>query len=255
MKEQILTINNLEKTYHTKNASYPVLRKVNMAVNNGEFVAVMGPSGSGKTTLLNIISGFLSADSGEIKLKEKNLLAVDKDEMADIRQGELGFIFQDFMLIDGLTARENIYLPQIIAGKENKLMEKTTEDLMEKFGISNIGDKYPSEISGGQKQRVAISRALSNHPLLILADEPTGNLDSKSSAAVIDAFLTAKEELGATVLMVTHDAVAASYVDRVVALADGQVIRELKRETDPRQFMEEILHFMGETEGKHYGNE
>lgn len=252
MKEQLLTIHNLEKTYHTKAASYPVLRKINMAVNRGEFVAVMGPSGSGKTTLLNIISGFLSADSGEIKLKDKDLLIADQDEMADIRQTSLGFIFQDFMLIDGLSVKENIYLPQIIAGKENSLMENTTESLMEKFGINTIGEKYPSEISGGQKQRVAIARALSNNPLLILADEPTGNLDSKSSAAVIDAFLTAKAELGATILMVTHDAVAASYVDRVVALADGQVIRELKRETEPRQFMEEILQFMGETEGNNY---
>jgi putative ABC transport system ATP-binding protein len=252
MNEQLLIIRDLEKTYHTKSADYPVLQKVNMSVNKGEFVAVMGPSGSGKTTLLNIISGFLSADAGEIKLKSKDLLSVNKDEMADIRQTSLGFIFQDFMLIDGLTTKENIYLPQIIAGRENTSMNKTTETLMEKFGISNIGDKYPSEISGGQKQRVAISRALSNSPLLILADEPTGNLDSKSSAAVIDAFLTAKEELGATILMVTHDAVAASHVDRVVALADGQVIRELKRETTPRDFMEEILQFMGETEGSHY---
>lgn len=250
MKEQLLIIHDLEKTYHTKTASYPVLRKVNMTVNQGEFVAVMGPSGSGKTTLLNIISGFLSADAGEIQLKDKDLLTVDKDEMADIRQTSLGFIFQDFMLIHGLTAKENIYLPQMIAGKENALMEKTTNELMEKFGISNIGDKYPGEISGGQKQRVAISRALSNHPLLILADEPTGNLDSKSSAAVMEAFLTAKSELGATILMVTHDAVAASNVDRVVALADGQVIRELKRESAPREFMEEILRFMGETEGR-----
>lgn len=177
---------------------------------------------------------------------------MDQDEMSDIRQTSLGFIFQDFMLIDGLTVRENIYLPQIIAGKENAQIDKTTENLLEKFGISAIGDKYPGEISGGQKQRTAIARALSNSPLLILADEPTGNLDSKSSAAVIDAFLMAKEELEATILMVTHDAAAASHVDRVVALADGQVVRELKRESTPGNFMEEILQFMGETEGGHY---
>lgn len=252
MKEELLTIRDLEKTYHTKTADYPVLQKVNLSVNRGEFVAVMGPSGSGKTTLLNIISGFLSADSGEIRLKDRNLLTMDQDEMSDIRQTSLGFIFQDFMLIDGLTVRENIYLPQIIAEKENSQIDKTTENLLEKFGISAIGNKYPGEISGGQKQRAAISRALSNSPLLILADEPTGNLDSKSSAAVIDAFLMAKEELGATILMVTHDAAAASHVDRVVALADGQVVRELKREGTPGNFMEEILQFMGETEGGHY---
>lgn len=252
MKESLLTICNLEKTYHTKTGGYPVLKKVNMKVNEGEFVAVMGPSGSGKTTLLNILSGFLSADSGEIRLMGKDLLQAGKDEMAEIRQSRFGFIFQDFMLIEGLSVRENIYLPQIIAGKDNSLMEKTTDMLMGKFGIDAIGDKYPGEISGGQKQRTAIARALCNTPLLILADEPTGNLDSKSSAAVIDAFLTAKAELGATILMVTHDAIAASYVDRVVALADGQVIKELKRKTAPGQFMEEILTFMGETEGKNY---
>lgn len=252
MQKQLLTIQGLEKTYYTKTASYPVLRKVNMVVNKGEFVAVMGQSGSGKTTLLNIISGFLSADAGEILLENQSLLNMSKDDMADIRQTRLGFIFQDFMLIDGLTTKENIYLPQIIAEKDTALMDKTTDGLMSKFGIDNIAVKYPSEISGGQKQRVAISRALSNNPLLILADEPTGNLDSKSSAAVIDAFLKAKEELGATILMVTHDATSASSADRIVVLADGKVIRELRRKSTSREFMDEILKFMGETEDDDY---
>lgn len=156
------------------------------------------------------------------------------------------------MLIDGLTAKENLFLPQIIAKRDNLLMNTTTDNLLSKFGISNIADKYPSEISGGQKQRVAISRVLANNPLLILADEPTGNLDSKSSSAVIDAFMTAKEELGVTILMVTHDAVAASSTDRIVVLSDGKVIRELKRNSTPRKFMDEILKFMGEMDGADY---
>lgn len=249
MQELLLTIQNLEKTYHTKTTSYPVLQRVNMTVYKGEFVAVMGQSGSGKTTLLNIISGFLTSDSGEIFLADNNILNMDKNDLADIRQSKLGFIFQDFMLIDGLTSKENIFLPQIIAEKDSALMEKTTDRLLNEFDISHIADKYPSELSGGQKQRIAISRALANDPLLILADEPTGNLDSKSSNAVIEAFLTAKEELSATILMVTHDAVAASYADRVVVLSDGTVVQELQRKSTPKKFMDEILNFMGNPDG------
>lgn len=248
MQKPILTIQGLEKTYHTKAASYPVLHNVCLSVDKGEFVAIMGPSGSGKTTLLNTISGFLSADAGSILLEDQNLLTAGSDEIAEIRQTRLGFIFQDFMLIDGLTAKENILLPQVIAGKDIAEMEETAMELMEKLGIDAIADKYPWELSGGQKQRVAISRALSNHPALILADEPTGNLDSKSGAAVIKAFLTAQKELGATILMVTHDAVAASNADKVIIFADGKVVHHLKRTRCSRDFMEEILGCMGEVE-------
>lgn len=248
MQTDLLRIKDLEKTYHTKTASYPVLQKVNMTVQKGEFVAVMGQSGSGKTTLLTIISGFLTADSGNIFLGDESILNMTKDDMADIRQSKLGFIFQDFMLIDGLSAKENIFLPQIIVEKNKNSMEKKTKQLLYEFGISEIADKYPNELSGGQKQRIAIARALANDPLLILADEPTGNLDSKSGAAVIDAFLDAKNELGATILMVTHDAVAASKADRVVALSDGKVVRELQRQSTSKRFMDDILDFMGETE-------
>ena len=255
MSKQLLNICDLEKTYYTKTSSYSVLKKVNMTVNKGEFVAVMGQSGSGKTTLLNIISGFLRADSGEIFLENKNILNMGTNDLANIRQSKLGFIFQDFMLIDGLTAKENIFLPQIIADKDISSMEKETDTLLNKFDIFHIADKYPNELSGGQKQRIAISRALSNKPLLILADEPTGNLDSKSSASVIDAFLTAKEELNATILMVTHDAIAASNTDRVVSLSDGKVIRELRRKSTPRKFMDQILEFMKDLDGDSYETE
>lgn len=247
MKEQLLTIHNLEKTYYTKTAGYPVLRKINMTVSKGEFVAVMGPSGSGKTTLLNIISGFLSADSGEIKLKDKDLLNADKDEMADIRQTSLGFIFQDFMLIEGLSVKENVYLPQIIAGKENSLMENTTESLMEKFGINNIGDKYPSEISGGQKQRAAISRALSNNPLLILADEPTGALNSASGKQVLD-ILTELNEEGKSIVMVTHDIKACARGSRLLFLEDGRIAEDLSlgkyRKEDQKEREEIIFQYL-----------
>lgn len=240
----ILQVLNLKKDYITKGNHYPALQGINMEVQQGEFVAVMGPSGSGKTTLLNIVSGFLSADSGSVMIGTENMLNMDKNKQAEIRSSVLGFIFQDFMLIDGLTVRENIYLPQIIAQKNNTEMEQETQNLLDKFGITEIADKYPNELSGGQKQRVAVARALSNAPLLILADEPTGNLDSKSSAAVIDSFLLAKKDLNATILMVTHDAIAASYADRVIALSDGKIVKELLRTTQPHQFMNEILDFL-----------
>ena len=249
MRQTILTINDLEKTYRTKTTSYPVLKKINATVAQGEFVAVMGPSGSGKTTLLNIVSGFLSEDGGEVLVNGKNILTMDKDTLASIRQTEIGFVFQDFMLIDGLTVRENIYLPQIIARRDIAEMEDATSRLMTNFGINELADKYPSEISGGQKQRTAIARALSNNPALILADEPTGNLDSKSSEAVIDAFLLAKQTLNATVMMVTHDAVAASGADRILVLLDGQVTHELIKEGPRRKFMDEILACMTEIGG------
>jgi len=249
MTKTILAVQDLEKTYHTKTEAYTVLKKVNLNIQEGEFVTVMGPSGSGKTTLLNIVSGFLSADSGHVYLSETDLLCVDEDEMADIRQSRLGFIFQDFMLLDGLTAKENILLPQTIAEKKQMDMMDVTDKLMRQFGIEHIAEKYPNEISGGQKQRVAIARALSNHPLIILADEPTGNLDSKSSAAVMEAFLAAQKTMNATILMVTHDAIAASQCDRVVALSDGQVVRELVRHGEPRAFLDKILEFMGEVNG------
>lgn len=215
-----------------------------MNINKREFVAVMGPSGSEKTTLLNIISGFLSADTGKVTIGSANMLHTDKEKQAEIRSTVLGFIFQDFMLIDGLTVQENIFLPQIIAEKTSLEMEEKTMRLMATFKIQKIADKYPNKLSGGQKQRVEIARALSNNPLLILADEPTGNLDSKSSNAVIETFSFAKENLGATILIVTHDAIAASYADRVIALSDGMIVKELIRQSQPRQFMNEILEFL-----------
>ena len=164
--KKILTVTDLKKSYITKGNTYPVLQGINMEVNQGEFIAVMGPSGSGKTTLLNIISGFLSADSGSVMIGAENMLHTDKNKQAEIRSSILGFIFQDFMLINGLTVRENIYLPQIIGKKDNAEMDQKTQNLLDTFGIAEIAEKYPNELSGGQKQRVAVARALSNTPLL-----------------------------------------------------------------------------------------
>lgn len=176
----MLEVKNLNKSYTNGVTTYPVLKDASLHIEKGEFVAVMGPSGSGKTTLLNCISCFIPHDSGVIRLGDEDLSSLNEAGLAEVRNEKLGFVFQDFMLLDGLTVQENICLPQ---------MEAKAEKLCRLFGIGKIRDKYPAEISGGEKQRTAVARALMNQPYIILADEPTGNLDSKSCKAVIDAFL------------------------------------------------------------------
>lgn len=248
----MLQIEKVSKTYRSKGVDYPVLKEITATIHDGEFVAIMGPSGSGKTTLLNVISGFISADGGKVILDGQDILTGEEDNLAEIRQHKLGFVFQDFMLLNGLTIRENIFLPQIIAGKQKSKMEQNTKKLLSVFGIEEIAEKYPAEVSGGQKQRASIARALSNNPSIILADEPTGNLDSKSSTAVIEAFLNAKEKMGATIFMVTHDAFAASYADKVIALKDGIVFDELVRHGQPKDFLNELLDFTRKVNGDGY---
>lgn len=238
----MLTVKDLHKSYKVGKSTYEVLKGVSLQVKKGEFVAVMGPSGSGKTTLLNCISCYIPADSGTITLGNTELAHLDEDALARVRNQQLGFVFQDFLLLDGLTVRQNILLPAIISESVNALVEERANQLCDVFGISHIRDKYPAEISGGEKQRTAVARALINHPLLILADEPTGNLDSKSSRAVIHTFEQAKKTLEATIFMVTHDSFAASFCDRVIILRDGVVWRTLERaELDRTSFQNQLL--------------
>ena len=238
----MLTVENLRKSYQVGKISYEVLKGVSLQVEKGEFVAVMGPSGSGKTTLLNCISCYIPADSGSIRLGKTELARLGEDALAEIRNKQLGFVFQDFLLLDGLTVRQNILLPAIIGGVISDMTEARADQLCEVFGISAIRDKYPAEISGGEKQRTAVARALINHPLLILADEPTGNLDSKSTRAVIRSFEQAKQALEATIFMVTHDSYAASFCDRVVILRDGVVWKVLEKGATEREtFQDQLL--------------
>ncbi len=245
----MLKDSNLKKSYQTGTLTYPVLKNVSFQIQKGEFVAVMGPSGSGKTTLLNCISCFISHDAGSILLNDKEITNLSEEQLAAFRNRHLGFVFQDFMLLDGLTVFENICLPQIIADKPIPQMEATAENLCSLFGIEKIMQKYPAEISGGEKQRTAVARALMNHPYIILADEPTGNLDSKSCKAVIDAFLQAKTQMNATIFMVTHDSYAASFCDRVIVLKDGQIHQELSKQGSRREFMDELLDVLRELGG------
>lgn len=238
----MLTVENLCKSYQVGKTSYEVLKGVSLQVGKGEFVAVMGPSGSGKTTLLNCISCYIPADSGSIRLGKTELARLGEDALAEVRNKQLGFVFQDFLLLDGLTVRQNILLPAIIGGVVSSMTEQRADQLCEVFGIAGIRDKYPAEISGGEKQRTAVARALINHPLLILADEPTGNLDSKSTRAVIRSFEQAKQALEATIFMVTHDSYAASFCDRVVILRDGVVWKVLEKGATEREtFQDQLL--------------
>lgn len=237
----MLKVQDLHKSYRVGKTSYEVLKGVSLEVKKGEFVAVMGPSGSGKTTLLNCISCYIPIDKGSVTLGSTQLARLREEELAKVRNQQLGFVFQDFLLLDGLTVRENILLPAILGNNVTTRTEERANQLCIVFGISAIKDKYPAEISGGEKQRTAVARALINHPLLILADEPTGNLDSKSSRAVIRSFEQARNALEATILMVTHDSYAASFCDKVVILQDGVVCKTLEKGTDDRMAFQDKL--------------
>ena len=237
----MLKVQDLHKSYRVGKTSYEVLKGVSLEVKKGEFVAVMGPSGSGKTTLLNCISCYIPIDKGSVTLGSTQLARLGEEELAKVRNQQLGFVFQDFLLLDGLTVRENILLPAILGNNVTTRTEERANQLCIVFGISAIKDKYPAEISGGEKQRTAVARALINHPLLILADEPTGNLDSKSSRAVIRSFEQARNALEATILMVTHDSYAASFCDKVVILQDGVVCKTLEKGNDDRTAFQDKL--------------
>lgn len=245
----MLSVNGLYKSYTNGKTKYDVLRDVNFEINEGEFVAVMGPSGSGKTTLLNCISCFIPYEKGNILLDEQDLSVLNEKQIASVRNEKLGFVFQDFMLLDGLTVLENVCVPKVIIDAPYKKMEVKAKKLLDMFGINGISAKYPAEISGGQKQRVAVARALMNDPLMILADEPTGNLDSKSSEAVINAFKNAQKQLQATIFMVTHDTFSASYCDRIIMMRDGKVYQELVKKGSRKEFLNELLGVLQELNG------
>lgn len=237
----MLYVKNVHKSYQTGNKTYPILKGIDLSIAQGEFVAVMGPSGSGKSTLLNCISCYIPFEDGTITLGGKELKGLSETALAKIRNEKLGFVFQDFMLLDSLTLRENILVPRIIQGEATKNAEKFANRLLSLFGIEHVADKYPAEVSGGERQRTAVARSLINQPLLILADEPTGNLDSKSSRAVIDSFENARQHLNATIFMVTHDSFAASFCDRVILLKDGTVYHTLEKAEERDKFQDRLL--------------
>ena len=241
----MLTVKDLHKSYQVGKTTYEVLKGVSLQVEKGEFVAVMGPSGSGKTTLLNCIAAIDSVTSGHIFVSGQDITAIRERDLADFRRENLGFIFQDFNLLDTLTIGENISMAQIISGASPKVIDRRVADIAGKLGISGILGKFPYEVSGGQKQRCACARALINEPRLILADEPTGALDSKSSRLLLETMAAINQKLDATILMVTHDPFCASFCGRILVLKDGKIFTETRKgRKTRREFFIEILDIL-----------
>ncbi len=224
----LLEVKNLKKVYTTRLGSNQVLalKNVSFSVDKGEFVAIMGESGSGKTTLLNLLAALHKPTSGDILLNGSNIVGIKESDLALFRRTNLGFVFQDFNLLDTFTLRDNIYLPLILSGVKHTVCEQRIEPIARRLGISELLGKYPYEVSGGQKQRAAVARALITKPQIILADEPTGALDSKSSDALLDLFAKINSD-GQTILMVTHSTKAASKAGRVLFIKDGEVFHQL----------------------------
>lgn len=218
-----------------------VLRSLNFAIQEQEMVAIMGKSGCGKTTLLKTLGLIDRPDGGKVYFKEFDTDELWKDELSDIRRREIGFVFQDFYLMDSLSVQENMMLPMILDKKEAKACMETSEKFAGTFGIAKLLDKHPYELSGGEKQRVAICRALINNPDVILADEPTGNLDSKSGKVVVDALKEINENMGKTIIMVTHDPQMASHCKRMIFLKDGVILEDMRREGSEDEFYQKIL--------------
>ena len=242
-----LETTNLGKQYQMGEVTVDALRGVDFVVQQGEFVAVMGPSGSGKSTLLHLMGGLDTPTDGDIVLGGKRLAHLSDDDITIVRRRQVGFIFQFFNLLPTLSAAENVALPLLIDGKRIEDYETRVDDLLEMVGLADRKHHRPDQLSGGQQQRVAIARAFVTEPKIVLADEPTGNLDSKSGATVLEMLRQTCKDLNATVVMVTHDPRAASYADRVVFLQDGQTVRELSA-TDEALSSQEIMGVMAELE-------
>jgi len=244
MKE-VLKIENLKKYYGVNTNITKAVDGISFSVLEGEFVAIMGASGSGKTTLLNCVSTIDTVTSGHIFVDNKDITTVKEDDLADFRKENLGFIFQDFNLLDTLTIEENIALSLIINNENTNKVDEKVKNIADKLGISDILKKFPYEVSGGQKQRCACARALINSPKLILADEPTGALDSKSSRLLLETMDEMNRKLKATILMVTHDSFSASFCKRVLFLKDGKIFNEIiKGEKTRKEFFNEILDML-----------
>lgn len=240
--ESILKVENIEKYYGNKDNITKAIDNISFRVEKGEFVGIMGPSGSGKTTLLNCISTIDNVTTGSIAIDGDDITRLKGRKLEIFRRDKLGFIFQDFNLLDTMTAFENIALALTIGGKKGKEVESLAKKAAESLGIEEVLSKYPYQMSGGQKQRVAAARAIVNNPKIILADEPTGALDSKSAKMLLNSIEKLNKELEATILMVTHDAFTASYAHRILFIKDGKIFNELVRGEDTRKdFFNKII--------------
>lgn len=248
----VITINQLVKVHNTYQAVKGVsaLDSISFGVEQGEFVGIMGPSGSGKTTLLNVLSGVDKATSGEVIIDGQDITKLSGDQLALFRRERIGYIFQDFNLLDSLTLQENISLPLILDRISPEDIERKTGPLMSLLGIDELKDKYQYHLSGGQKQRAAAARAIVNEPAVILADEPTGNLDSRSANQLMETLASLNERPGSTILMVTHDPFAASFCKRVIFIKDGQLEFEIRTAGERKRFFDKILEAQSVLGGK-----
>jgi putative ABC transport system ATP-binding protein len=243
---QILKVENISKVYGTKRSSnkYTALRNISFEVNQGDFIGVMGASGSGKTTLLNILGSLDKPTTGRFIMNGNDISTLHKNDLAKHRIENIGFIFQDYNLLETMTLKENIILPLSLMGRDSTVMEAQLAKLAGDLGITHVIEKYPYEVSGGEQQRAAACRALINNPKMILADEPTGNLDSKSGKDLLNMLDYINKEYQATILMVTHDVFAASYCHKILFIRDGEIYNELYSGSDKKQFFDSIIDVM-----------
>jgi len=238
----IVEAKRVKKIYGGKGNVFTALDEIDLTVREGEFVGIMGPSGAGKSTLLNVLATIDEPTSGEIVIDGTSILTMNEEQLSAFRRDKLGFIFQDYNLLNTLTVKENILLPLALAKMDVNELEQRVNEVADKFGIQSILDKYPYQISGGQKQRTAASRAIVSKPSLILGDEPTGALDSKSATDLLESLKSLSEHDHATILMVTHDAFAASYCQRILFIKDGKLFTELvKGNLSRKEFFHKVL--------------
>lgn len=242
--DNVLVAKNVKKIYGSRGNIYPAIDDISLEIKEGEFIGIMGPSGAGKTTLLNVVSTIDKPTSGTITIDGDNIVKMNEEKLSSFRRNKLGFIFQDFNLLDTLTIKENIVLPLALSKVNHKEIEKRVNEVANILGINNILNKYPYEASGGQKQRTAAARAIINKPKLILADEPTGALDSKSSSELLQCLSDLNENNKATIMMVTHDAFAASYCRRIIFIKDGVLFTELVRGGSRKEFFQKIIDIL-----------
>ena len=254
----VLHVRGLTKVYGNARTGImaKALNSLDLDVHEGDFISIMGPSGSGKTTLLNLLAGLDKPTSGELQLQGQEIAKLNPNQLALFRRRNLGFVFQDFNLLDTLTLGENVALPLSLDGQKGRSLRQRVRETMDFLGIVQYIDRYPYEVSGGQQQRAAVARAVVHHPLLLLADEPTGNLDSVSARALLELFQHLNEQKHSTILLVTHDPFSASYSKCVVFIKDGQVFTYLRRSTDQQHYFQDILSTLAQLEGEghtHYG--
>ncbi|WP_042275029.1 ABC transporter ATP-binding protein [[Clostridium] dakarense] len=240
----MLKVVNLKKEYKTQTNKFKVIDNINLEVKKGEFISIMGPSGAGKTTLLNILSTVDKPSEGNVYYDNKDIHALNNKEISKFRRDNIGFIFQDYNLLDSMSVEDNIALPLVIGGKKQSYIESEITRLSKFFGIDMHLKKYPYELSGGQKQRVAAARALITSPSIIFADEPTGALDSKSSSELLNCLKDMNEKFNVTVIMVTHDAFAASYSKKVIFIKDGKLSARIDSNGNRKEFFKNIMDLL-----------